>query len=145
MVEAEFDVEKLGARAREHWITITELADTLARDHKLSFKAAHTIAARLIAAATMAPQISLAGILREVSKAVCGQEVVYTDARLSEVLSPQHFVGIRKTHGGPAPSETARALGVSREALAADEKWSAEAKARIGAAQEKLRSAAAAL
>src|SRR5205085_11068354 len=49
MADATFDVEKLAARAGQNWITITELADTLARDHGLPFKAGHTIAARLIA------------------------------------------------------------------------------------------------
>ena len=145
MVDAEFNVEKLAARANEHWITITELADTLVRDHKLSFKAAHTIAARLIAGATMAPQVSLAGILRDVSNAVCGREVVYTDAELAAILSPKHFVEIRNTHGGPSPSETTRALGVSRNALGADEKWLTETRGRLTAADETLRSAAAAL
>ena len=145
MAEAEFDVEKLAARASEHWITITELADTLARDHQLPFKAAHTIAARLIAGATMAPQVSLAGILREVSQAVSGREVVYSDAALAEILSPRHFVEIRKTHGGPSPSETARALGVSTEALSKDEHWLAETRARLETASARLRAAAGAL
>jgi argininosuccinate lyase len=143
MEHAEFDVERLAARAGEHWITITELADTLARDHKVAFKDAHTIAAKLIAGAGSAPGASLAGILRDVSKAVCGKEIVYTDAQLTEILSPQHFVEIRKTHGGPSPSETARALGVSKEALTADEKWLSETRVRLTAAEEKLRAAAA--
>ena len=145
MVDAEFNVEKLAERAGQHWITITELADTLARDHKLPFKAAHSIAAKLIAGATASPQGSLAGILRDVSKTVCGREVVNTDAQLAEILSPRHFVEIRKTHGGPSPSETARALGVSKEALAADQTWLADTRARLIAAEEKLRAAAALL
>jgi argininosuccinate lyase len=145
MAGAEFDVEKLAAGAAAHWITITELADTLARDHQLPFKAAHAIAARLIAAATASPDASLAGILREVSRSVCGREVVYTDAQLAEILSPRHFVEIRKTLGGPAPTETARALEVSKKALASDETWLTDARGRLTAAEEKLRAAASAL
>ena len=145
MVDAEFNVDRLAARAGEHWTTITELADTLARDHKLPFKAAHGIAATLIAGAAAAPGASLAGILRDVSKSVCGREVVYTDAQLAEILSPRHFVEIRKTHGGPAPSETARALEVSKAALTADEQWLADTRGRLTAAEQKLRAAAAAL
>ena len=145
MADAEFDVERLAARAGEHWITITELADTLVRDHGLPFKSAHRIAADLIAGAAAAPAASPAGILRDVSKAVSGKEVVYTDAELAEILSPTHFVEIRRTYGGPSPSETARALGVSKEALARDERSLEEAKARLAAAEEKLRAAAAAL
>ena len=55
MAEATFDVEKLAERAGQNWITITELADTLARDHGLPFKAGHTIAARLIAGSRATP------------------------------------------------------------------------------------------
>ena len=35
-------------------------------------------------------------------------------------MSPRHFVEVRTTYGGPAPSETARALSVSRANLASD-------------------------
>jgi argininosuccinate lyase len=145
MADAEFNVEKLAAGANEHWITITELADTLTRDHTLPFKAAHGIAAKLIAGATAAPQVSLAALLRDVSKSVCGREVVYTDAQLAEILSPRHFVEIRKTYGGPSPSETARALSVSKDALRADENWVAETTRRLAIAEEKRRTAAAAI
>ena len=145
MAQAEFDVDRLAARAGGHWITVTELADTLTRDHQLPFKAAHAIAAKLIAGESAAPGVPLAGILREVSKAVCGKEIVYGDAQLAAILSPQHFVEIRKTHGGPSPSETARALGVSKEALSADRRWLEDTNARLTAASATLRSAAAAL
>jgi len=35
----------------------------------------------------------------------------------------EHFVGVRRTHGGPAPSETACPLDRSSEALAEDRGW----------------------
>ena len=76
---------------------------------------------------------------------MAGKEIVYTDAQLAGILSPRHFVEVRKTPGGPSSSETARALGVSKEALGADEKWLAETRGRLAAAEQKLRAAAAAL
>jgi hypothetical protein len=36
------------------------------------------------------------------------------------VMSPRHFVNVRRTLGGPSPDETARALDGSRRALAHD-------------------------
>src|SRR5262245_7364875 len=127
MASAEFDVGTLEARAGRDWITITELADRLAREHGLPFRAGHEIAAALIKATDGHAQTrmseSLAAILREVSRNVAGKEIVYTDAQLAEILSPRHFVEVRKTHGGPAPSETTRALGVSEVCLAADDEW----------------------
>ena len=118
MADASFDVDKLAERAAQNWITVTELADTLARDHGLPFKAGHAIAAKLIAGTRTSPGTPMATLLREVSKEVTGKEIVYTDAQLAEILSPRHFVEVRKTYGGPSPSETARALGVSKDACA---------------------------
>src|SRR5205814_1205794 len=107
--DAEFDVAKLAARAEQGWITLTELADTLAREHRLPFKAGHAIASRLVASARAAPERPLSMALRDVSKAVTGAEIAYDEAALAEILSPQHFVNVRRTYGGPAPSETLRA------------------------------------
>jgi argininosuccinate lyase len=154
MTDASFDVEHLKSRAGLHWITITELADTLARDHGLSFRAAHEIATALIAAEgravaddhgkTRMPG-ALAARLREVSRQVTGKEIVYTEARLADILSPRHFVEVRTTHGGPAPSETARALGVSEVCLAADDQWLATAREGLTHAGAALSSAARSL
>jgi hypothetical protein len=48
MASAEFDAAGLERRAGEGWITITELADALVRDHGLSFSAAHRVARRVV-------------------------------------------------------------------------------------------------
>ncbi|HYT67211.1 MAG TPA: argininosuccinate lyase [Vicinamibacterales bacterium] len=145
MEGAEFDVDKLAERAGQHWITITELADTLARDRGLAFKAAHSIAAKLIAAARERPGAPLAAMLREVSRAVVGKEISYSEPELAEILSPRHFIEVRKTHGGPSPSEALRAIGESRKALASDQEWLRDTRGRLHASEEKLRKAAAAL
>ena len=145
MTDATFDVEKLAERAGQGWITITELADTLSRDHGLPFKAGHTIAARLIAGTRSSPGTPMAALLRDVSKGVIGKELVYGDAELAEILSPRHFVEVRKTFGGPSPSETRRALAVSEMALETDDEWLRDTRERLKTAEEKLRKASAAL
>jgi argininosuccinate lyase len=149
MADADFDVAKMAARATENWITVTELADTLARDHGLAFRAGHEIAAGLIKAAeaqrAAGKPASLASLLREVSREVTGTEIVYGDARLKDILSPRYFVDVRKTHGGPAPSETRRALGVSEVCLAADDTWLADTRERLAQADAARHAAAAAL
>ena len=142
MTEASFDVEKLAARAHQGWITITELADTLSRDHGLPFKAGHTIAARLIAGTRSSPGTPMSALLRDVSNGVIGKELLYSDDALAEILSPRHFVEVRKTFGGPSPSETRRASGECREALTRDEDWQRDTKARLQAAEQKLAVAA---
>jgi len=154
MTDAQFDTAKLAERAGQNWITVTELADTLARDHGLAFRAGHEIARALIKATdqTAADEhgktrnwSQLAATLREVSREVAGTEIVYTGAQLAGILSPQHFVEVRKTFGGPAPSETARALAVSETVLAGDDEWLAGARRRLDGAAAALTAAAAAL
>jgi argininosuccinate lyase len=142
MADAEFDVDKLAERAGAQWITITELADTLARDHGLPFKAAHGIAGKLIAGARES-SASLASVLREASKAVTGSEIAYSDEQLAEILSPRHFVEVRKTHGGPSPSVTLKAIGESQTLLASDEEWLRETRAKLASAAATLSAAAA--
>ncbi len=135
MADASFNREKLAERAEQNWITVTELADTLVRDHDAPFRKSHAIAQRFVAECTRRPDAPRAGVLREVSKAVLGREVVYTDAELAGLLSARHFVEVRTTYGGPAPSETARAIGASREVLARDEGWLAATRGRLAAAE----------
>jgi len=145
MAKAELNVEKLAERAEQGWITVTELADTLARDHELPFRAGHAIAARLIAAARTQPDQPLAAVLRNVSKEIVGREIVYDDRALATILSPRHFVEVRKTLGGPSPSETQRALGVSTELLVTDEAWLRTTREKLAAAGRELEAAASAL
>src|SRR5690606_23251033 len=119
---AEFDTARLAARAGEGGTTLTELADTLVRDHGLPFRTAHGIAVRLLKARSEDPAASMSDALTQASAALLGAPLSYTEADLQTILSPTHFVRVRTTWGGPAPSETARAIGVSRQVLAADRK-----------------------
>jgi argininosuccinate lyase len=142
---AEFDRAKLEARAAQNGITLTELADVLARGHGVPFQVAHRIVAELIRTSQAAPERPLAAILAEVSAAIIGAPIRYTDEALGELLSPRHFVEVRRTLGGPAPSETGRALDDSRQALAADRRWMTDTRAALAAASERLLARRAAL
>jgi argininosuccinate lyase len=121
---ADFDVEKLASRAGDHGTTLTELADTLVRDHGLSFRSAHSIAALLLKARTEDPEILLSGALATASQASLGRALEYSEGDLQRIMSPEHFVKMRTTHGGPAPSETSRAISESARLFARDrETW----------------------
>ena len=56
MAPAQFDRARLAARAELGWITVTELADTLARDHGVPFKTSHSIAVRFVAECDARPR-----------------------------------------------------------------------------------------
>jgi argininosuccinate lyase len=140
MSAVEFCTSRMAERASQGWITVTELADTLARDYAVPFKAAHTIASRLVAGGA-----ATAAALRAAAGDVLGRPVDMDDERLARVLSPQHFVEVRSMPGGPAPQETARAIDAASAALEADDRWFAQTMERLHGAEAALTKAAAEL
>jgi len=145
MRTAEFDPVSLEARAGDGWTTLTELADTLARDRAVPFKTAHAIAGRLMAARAADANRPLGTLLADVSRDLLGAPIEYTDEALAQILSARHFVEVRKTLGGPAPEETARAAAASRQQLDADDEWWTKATAALTAAERRLADESAAL
>jgi argininosuccinate lyase len=144
MASAGFDPAALERRAGERWITLTELADTLVREHGLAFGAAHGVARRVVEAHAGDPAAPLADAVEAATEQLLGTAVRCDERALSEALSARHFVEVRRTHGGPAPDETRRALGVSRSLLDADRTWLEETEGALesAAAESKRRSAA---
>jgi argininosuccinate lyase len=145
MSSAQFDPAALEARAGDGWTTLTELADTLAREHGLPFRKAHEIAAHFVGGRERLPDRPFAALLTDASTAVLGAPLAYTESQLTHILSPRHFVEIRKTFGGPAPEETARAASVSRHRLQTDESWWTAATEALAAAEQTLAKRSAAL
>ncbi len=139
LATASFDEAKLEARAGENGITLTELADTLVREHDLPFATAHAIARTVSDARRANPGARLAAVVADAAVELLGRRLDYTDDRLAEILSPRNFVEIRRTPGGPAPSETARAVEASRSELAKDRQWLAGTREMLARAEARLR------
>jgi argininosuccinate lyase len=142
---AQFDAARLEARAGDGWTTLTELADTLVREQGIPFSAAHAISAKFVAARQKDPSKPLADILSEASATVLPAPLHYPEPALEEILSPRHFVTVRRTYGGPAPDETRRAACVSRAQLEEDQKWLTGALEALDASKRRLMDRAAAL
>jgi argininosuccinate lyase len=138
MATAQFDAERLEARAADGWTTLTEFADTLVRDHNLPFRTAHRIAARLVDDRRENPERSLSDLVAGASASLLGKPIVYSDAEIGKILSPRHFVNVRHTPGGPAPEETGRALRVSTDALEAAQAWWNRTTAALNDAERRL-------
>ena len=142
MATATFDCARMAERAGQGWITVTELADTLARDHAVPFGTSHDIATRLVAASSREPDAPLTRLLAQVTRDVLGRAIEYDAADLARILSPRHFVDVRTTPGGPSPRETARAGDLAKASLAVDRQWLADVREKLAAADDALRSAA---
>ncbi len=136
--DAQFNVARMEALAGEGGTTITELADTLARDHDLPFGTAHKIAGQVIRGKNDQPSARMSDLLTAASREVLGAPLAYDDAALDRVLSPRHFVEIRTTHGGPSPERTSEAIAASRTLLAADDAWWKERRDALGTAATRL-------
>jgi len=145
MRTAEFNVARLEARAAEGGTTLTELADHLVRERDIPFKIAHAIVAGVMAARRWQPGTDLGETLARVSTEVLGAELRYSDAAIATIISPRHFVDVRRTSGGPAPTETARALDESRRRLENDRLWLARVRDVLSAADKRLRERSRAL
>jgi argininosuccinate lyase len=140
---AEFDVAAMAARAREGGVTVTELADTLAREHGMSFRKGHEIAAAFVGAGKSGT--SLSDLLAQVSRHVVGREIRLSEPALARVLSPEHFVAVRTTPGGPAAEVVTPAIEESRRRLATDHGTLAQLHHHLLAARQRRHEAAAAL
>jgi len=145
MATAEFNVAHLEGNAADGWTTLTELADTLARDHGLPFRVAHAICAQLVAARDIEPERALSSLVSEISQELSGTPLVYTDDALATILSARHFVNVRQTLGGPAPSETGRALVIAHQQLADDRAWASGAAGSLRSAERRLEERSASL
>jgi argininosuccinate lyase len=142
---ATFDAVRLERGAGEAWVTITELADTLVREHGLAFDVAHGIARRVVAARTADPGACIADVVAEAAHELAGATIEYSDEQVEVILSPRHFVAVRTTLGGPAPAVTGAALREARAALDADQRWLDDRRDRLAKASADLSGRAASL
>ena len=82
---------------------------------------------------------AVAAMLRDITRDALGAPLEPTAAELSQIMSPRHFVDVRRTLGGPSPIETSRALEQAGSALDADRAWLTRTRAAVTAAEERLR------
>jgi argininosuccinate lyase len=145
MRTAEFDVARLEARAAEGGTTLTELADHFVRTRGLPFKTAHAIVGKLAAIRRERPARPLSDALAEASADLLGAPIQHTDEEIANIMSPRHFVEVRRTHGGPASSETSRAIDEARRSLGVDVRWMTTRRDSLTAAEARLRERSRAL
>ena len=109
----EVDVEGLARSAGRHWSTASALADELVRTHGLSFRAAHEVVARFVAAheaagtaeGTVRPDLAEPP-LRE-----------YSAEKIADILDTREFVEARASAGGTASVRRAELAAEAAEDL----------------------------
>lgn len=75
-----------------------------------------------------------AEVVARASSELIGRPIQYDDNVLRQILSPRHFVQVRRTPGGPAPERILEALEASSASLERDRQWVGQARARLASA-----------
>ncbi|MDA0680624.1 MAG: argininosuccinate lyase [Proteobacteria bacterium] len=120
---ATFNLDILRKRADDNFITVTELADTIVRRDGLPFSIAHKIVARCVREAHDTDGRISYSTLQYVANEESGKQLSLSEDETMIALSARNFVDVRSIHGGCAPVETQRALGIYRNDAADDQTW----------------------
>ena len=101
------------ARAAPRWVTVTELADVLVRDHGLSFgRGARDRERRRLSCARAGAGAEPAALPRGRAREAGPSHRLHATADLARILSPENFVDVRRTpadrrrRSSPPPSTT---------------------------------------
>ena len=124
MRQANVNHERLRLRASASFLTVTELADTLVREEKISFVTAHHLVAAAVQAAGCDQSPSrLVDEVQRLAPAFVGRNLRILPEVCLRALDPVHFVAIRKIPGGPAPEAVQAQIATAKQELLATRDW----------------------
>jgi len=142
------DPEAMLAHVRQGWSGASHLADMLAREANLPFRAAHRAVARLVRLAVqqgIPPTAVDAALLMEAGQQVGVALPALETAAVRRFLDPVEFVNTRVTAGSQRPDEVRRVVRLCRERLEHERAWGTRCHQAVAAADTELRRAVAAL
>jgi argininosuccinate lyase len=114
MRHCEVNREHMASRAREGFLTVTELADTLVRTEGLSFRLAHRLVHAAVESIVDYDRERMVEAVQRLAVEIIGGPLRTDIDTLREALDPEHFVAIRKIPGGPAPEIVRAQIAVMR-------------------------------
>lgn len=101
MLTMEFNKKRAYQQARENMITITELADVLARDYGISFRKAHQMASKVSKKAIEKGKELYEIDVEQINRWL--DDVELTEEDWEGIIDPKHFINRRKVTGGTNP------------------------------------------
>lgn len=121
LAQAEVRPDNVRRNIDRSCITITELADTLVRSERLSFRQAHEIATATARAVVAEDSVLSQGFpaFRDAFAQHAGRATTLDEAAFREAVGPERFVAVRDRFGGPAPAAMDEALESYGATLAA--------------------------
>ncbi|WP_210366167.1 argininosuccinate lyase [Bacillus sp. REN3] len=104
--------------AKKSSITITELADTLAREYGVPFRKAHSIASHISKMTIKAGKELYEWKVEDINDVISQfVDVSLSEAEWQKIISPEYFIEIRSIQGGPNPQEVRRMIGERKQRL----------------------------
>jgi argininosuccinate lyase len=127
------NIERMAERANADFLSVTELADTLVREEKLSFREAHHIVSAAVRAleGRYSPEAMIDAVL-SLHPLSTPREV------LRKALDPRNFVDVREIAGGPAPEPILEAIREAEAGIAAVDLWLASKTALLEAYPKRI-------
>lgn len=110
-----FNTEHAAQESRKNMITITELADVLKRDHGLSFRKAHSIAAQISKLSTEKGKELYEWHYNEINDFL--DNITLSESEWQAIIDPKTFVERRSVRGGPSPIEVQRMIENRKEVI----------------------------
>jgi argininosuccinate lyase len=140
-----FDPARAAEAARRGFTVAADVADVVATEGGVDYRAAHTVVGRAVRGlveAGAAPDALTPELLATAAREALGREVAVPGEALSEALDPVADLAARRQRGSARPGETGRMAAACREAAAEGRRWSEAARSRAARAEEALLSAA---
>jgi argininosuccinate lyase len=110
--------EHLKKKARLSCLTITELADTLTREHQLSFRKAHAIASSIARESAERGKELDDWTVDEINEHIQPfVKLQLTKEQWEDIISPEKFIEKRKIQGGPNVQEVERMIHERKSSL----------------------------
>jgi argininosuccinate lyase len=138
----EVNKEKALTRAKTSCITITELADVLARDKAVPFRLAHQIASTIAKKCSNEKlelnELSLQTMNKEISKL---SNVTLNQKEWESIICPTEFVKRRNIPGGPNSDEVRRMVKERKRIINSSVERLEKEKKRLNTAEKNLREA----
>jgi len=136
--------QRMRQAAHENFLSVTELADTLVRDERLSFRAAHHLVSEAVkAVGPVYDRDRMVDQMLALAPQVIGRSLTVSRARLNEALDPVHFVAVRTIVGGPGLPAITDQIREAQEGIAIDRAWLQQKRGLLQAYVDKTHEAAA--
>lgn len=127
IVTMDVNKENLLKRAQNSFANVTELADTLVRSEKISFRQSHKIVSLCVRELIANNEESLAGLTWAFANEKCleitGKSLNINEIAFYQAIQPEYFINIRTLKGGPSPITMRESLARAEDDSNKLEEW----------------------